>query len=84
MVDKNLRILKHSEGIEILTIHKTNDDLSKIKNDLFNSLSRVTVQNDNVFNEYFVTEGTVINNNKLITIKYDNNNHQWCSLARSI
>ena len=84
MVDKAIRILRHSEGVEILSYKKNTNEINKIKNDLFNLLNRVSIQDGNVYNEYYTAEGVIISSSKLLTIKYDNNNHQWCSLARSI
>jgi len=82
MNDSKIDILCNPKGIMIFPFTKHTDNISTIKKDLYNSMLRVNICDNDVVEEYFEVKGYIVDTKVPLIIRYNSSNNQWYSINK--
>lgn len=82
LVDSKIEVLSKPKGIVMFPFVKYSNDTNKIRKDLYNSMNRISICEEELFEEYLEIEGYVANSKAPLLIRYNNNNNSWCSVSK--
>ena len=82
LVDHKIEILNKPKAIVIFPFIKYSNDITKIKKDLYNSMNRVSICEEELFEEYLEIEGYIANSKAPLLIRYNNYDNSWCSISK--
>jgi len=83
MNDSRIDVLCSPKGIMMFPFVKYTDNLTVIRKDLYDSMLRVSVCENDLFEEYLEIEGYIVNTKKPLIIRYNNNSNHWCSISKT-